>query len=298
MPKMQEDIALNVANAYLQILFNIENLKVQKEQLKINNEQLEQSSELADAGMIPRGDLLEIKANIAENQQRVVAAENALLISKLSLAQLIQLEDFKNFDVATEGYEVEETSLLLQSPEAIFEKAKESRVDLKIAENNIAIAESDLKLARGAYQPRLTGFYSFNTRAAYADRVVGAELDPNNPTTSIGFVEATGEVVVSPNFRPILGNPDSVWNQFDINKGQSFGVQLTVPIFNGFAVRNNVERSKISIERSKLLKNQAELELELDVHTAFADVKGALKAYETASTALEAREEATRFAKE
>jgi len=104
--------------------------------------------------------------------------------------------------------------------------------------------------------------------------------------------------VVSPNFRPILGNPDSVWNQFDINKGQSFGIQLTVPIFNGFSVRNNVERSKISIERSKLLKNQTELELELDVHTAFADVKGALKAYETASTALEAREEATRFAKE
>lgn len=296
--KMQEDIALNVANAFLQILFNIENLKVQREQLEINNKQLEQSSQLVDAGMIPRGDLLEIKANIAANKQRVVTAENALLISKLSLAQLIQLEDFKNFDVATDGYEVEETSLLLQTPEAIFEKSKKTRTDLKIAETNVSIAESDLKIAKGAYQPRLTGFYSFNTRAAYADRIVGVEPDPNNPTTNVGFVESTGEVVVSPNFRPVLGSPESPWDQFDTNKGQSFGLQLTVPIFNGFATRNNVERSKINIERSKLMKEQAERDLELNVYTAFADVKGALNAYEAALTALESREEASRFAKE
>lgn len=296
--KMQEDIALNVANAYLQILFNIENLKVQKEQLEINNKQFDQSSQLVDAGMIPRGDLLEIKATIAANEQRVVNSENALLISKLSLAQLIQLEDFKNFDVETEGYEVEETPLLLQSPEAIYEKAKETRTDLRIAETNVEIAERDLKIARGAYQPRLTGFYSFNTRAGYADRILGVEPDPENPTSTVGFVESTGEVVVSPNFRPVLGNPESVWDQFDLNKGQSFGLQLTVPIFNGFATRNNVQRSQINIERSKLVKEQTELDLELNVYTAYTDVNGALNAYEAAISTLESREEAFRYAQE
>lgn len=296
--KMQDDIALNVANAFLQILFNIENLKVQNEQLEINNKQLERSNELVDAGMIPRGDLLEIKATIAANQQRVVTAENALLISKLSLAQLIQLEDFKDFDVATEGYEVAETSLLLQTPEAIFEKAKETRIDLKIAENNLAIAENDLKIAKGAYQPRISGFYSFNSRATNADRIVGIEPDLINPTTNVGFVEATGQEVVRQNFTPILGSPESITNQFDTNKGQSFGLQLAVPIFNGFAVRNNVQRSKINIERSKLTKNQTELQLELNVYTAFADVKGALNTYQASETALKAREEASRFAKE
>lgn len=296
--KMQEDVALNVANAYLQILFNIENLKVQKEQLENNNKQLDQSSELVDAGMIPRGDLLEIKATIAANEQRVVNSENALLISKLSLAQLIQLEDYKNFDVETEGYEVVETPLLLQSPEAIFEKAKETRTELKIAETNVDIAERDLKIARGAYQPRLSGFYSFNTRAGYADRIVGVEPDTDNPTSTIGFVESTGEEVVSPNFRPVLGNPESAWDQFDLNKGQSFGLQLTVPIFNGFATRNNVQRSKINIERSKLIQEQTELDLELNVYTAFTDVNGALNAYEAALSTLESREEALRYAKE
>lgn len=296
--KMQEDVALNVANAYLQILFNIENLKVQNEQLEMNKRQLSQTSELVDAGVIPRGDLLEIKATIAANEQRVVNSENALLISKLSLAQLIQLEDFKNFDVETEGYEVEETSLLLQSPDAIFEKSKETRTELKIAETNVELAERELKIARGAYQPRLTGFYSFNTRAGYTDRIVGFEPDTDNPTSAIGFVESTGEVVVSPNFMPVLGNPESVWDQFDRNKGQSFGLQLTVPIFNGFATRNNVQRSKINIERSKLIQEQAELDLELNVYTAFSDVKGALNAYDAALSTLESREEAFRYAQE
>ena len=60
--KMQEDIALNVANAYLQVLFNKENLKVQQEQLAINEKQFKRSEELVKAGSIPRGDLLDVKA--------------------------------------------------------------------------------------------------------------------------------------------------------------------------------------------------------------------------------------------
>ena len=65
--KMQEDIALNVANAFLQVLFNKENLKVQQEQLAINEKQLTRSTELVNAGAIPRGDVLDIKANLASD---------------------------------------------------------------------------------------------------------------------------------------------------------------------------------------------------------------------------------------
>ena len=55
--KMQEDVALNVANAFLQVLFNKENLKVQQEQLLNNEKQLNRSIELVNAGSIPRGDM-------------------------------------------------------------------------------------------------------------------------------------------------------------------------------------------------------------------------------------------------
>lgn len=296
--KMQEDIALNVANAYLQILFNIENLKVQKEQLANNQKQLTRSSEMVDAGMIPRGDLLEIKATVAGDEQRVVAAENTLLLSKLSLAQLLQLEDFVNFDVVSEGYEAEETELLLQTPLSIYKKAKETRTELRIAETNLAIAERDIKIARGARMPRLQGFYSFNTRAAYFDRVVGSEISSTNPTIPIGVVEGTGQSVVRPNIIPILAGPDNIWNQFDLNKGQNFGFQLSIPILNGLSARNNVQRSKVNLERSRNLLSQQELDLERNVYTAFTDVKGTLNAYEAAISALESRTEAFRYAKE
>ena len=74
--KMKDDVALNIANAFLQILFNKENLKVQNEQLANTEKQLARTNELVNAGSIPRGDLLDIKATIAGNKQNIIIAEN------------------------------------------------------------------------------------------------------------------------------------------------------------------------------------------------------------------------------
>jgi outer membrane protein len=253
---------------------------------------------MVDAGMIPRGDLLEIKATVAGDEQRVIAAENTLLLSKLSLAQLLQMEDFVNFDIVSDGYEADETELLLRTPVSIFEKAKETRTELRIAETNLAIAERDIRIAKGARLPRIQGFYSFNTRAAYFDRVIGSEISTLNPFTAIGVVEGTGQTVVRPNFVPIFAGPDNIWNQFDLNKGQNFGFQLSIPVLNGLSARNNVQRSKVNLERSKQLLSQQELDLERNVYTAFTDVKGSLNAYKAALSALESRTEAFRYARE
>ncbi|WDO13370.1 TolC family protein [Flavobacterium sp. WW92] len=296
--KMKDDVSLNVANAFLQILFNKENLKVQKEQLQNNEKQKQRTEALVDAGSVPRGDLLDMNATVASSQQAVIVAENTLLISKLSLAQLLQLEDFQNFDIADNDYEVRESEVMLQSPSAIFEKAKEERAELKIAKTNLEIAKKDVRIARGAYQPSLQGFYSFSTRASYSDRVTGFELNPQNPTRVIGVVEGTNQNVVTPNTSPLLGSPAPVFDQFSDNKGHSFGVQLNIPILNGLSARNNVERSKIALERSRTVYSQQELDLERNVYTAFTDAKGALKSYESALVALDARTEAFNYAKE
>lgn len=296
--KMKDDVSLNVANAFLQILFNKENLKVQKEQLQNNEKQMERTTELVNAGSVPRGDLLDMKATVASSQQAVIIAENTLLISKLSLAQLLQFEDFQNFDIAEDDYEVTESETMLQTPSEIFEKAKETRVELKLAKANLEVAEKDVTIARGAYQPTLQGFYSFSSRAAYSDRVIGVVPNASNPTTQIGVVPGTDLIVVQPNFSPLLGRPAPVFDQFSDNKGHSFGVQLSIPILNGFSARNNVERSKVALDRSKIAYSQQELDLERNVFTAFTDAKGALKSYESALAAVEARTEAYNYAKE
>lgn len=296
--KMKDDISLNVANAYLQILFNKENLKVQKEQLISDERQQARSKELVDAGVVPRGDLLDVKATVAADNQRVIAAENSLFLSKLSLAQLLQLDDFQNFDIQDVNYEANQSPTMLEKPEDIVNKAKQERVELKIARTNLEIAEKDVKIAKGAYQPSITGFYSFSSRVSYSDRIVGATVDTANPTSVIGQVEGTGQNVLQPNYTSVLGNPRPFFDQLSDNKGHNFGLQLNVPIFNGFATRNNVERSKIALERSKTTLSQTEQDLERNVYTAITNAKGALNAYEAAVTTLEARKEAFNYAKE
>ncbi|MGM8360405.1 TolC family protein [Flavobacterium sp. ARAG 55.4] len=274
--KMKDDIALNVANAYLQVLFNKENLKVQNEQLAIDNKQLNRTQELVNAGNLPKGDLLDVKATIAADNQKIINAENALLISKLSLAQLLQLESFDNFDIADTNEFQMEQDILSETPTAIYDKARQERMELKIAQTNLEIAQKNVMIAKGAYQPTLRGFYNFNSRVSYAD---------------VALRDNTGAVIGTQ-------SPPKFIDQFNDNKGQSFGFQLNVPVFNGFSVRNNVERSKVNYEKSKIALEQQELDLERNVYTAFTDVKGALKAYEAAIEALDSREQSYNYSKE
>lgn len=269
--KMEEDVALNVVNAYLQILFNKENIKVHKQQFQADSLQLIRSQELVDAGMIPSGDLFDLKATIATDKQRIIQEEYNLLISKMSLAQLLQIDDFKDFDIADVEYEFEENAIFFQTPETIFSKAKEERTELKIAQNSVTLAEKDVEIAKGAYLPSLSGFYSFSSRVSYAKIPDGMG----------------GEM-----------NPPAFWDQFDLFKGHNFGLQLNIPIFNGFSTRNNVERSKVNLEKTRLALEQTELDLERNVYTAFADANGALQTYKATEETLKAREEAFRYTTE
>jgi len=274
--KMKDDVSLNVANAFLQILFNKENIKVQKEQLANNERQFNRTQELVNAGSVPRGDLLDIKATVADNKQKVIQAENAFLISRLSLAQLLQLQDFQDFDIADENYEANQSEVMFQTPDAIYKKALEERVEVKLAKANREVAEKDVTIAKGAFLPTLSGFYAFNSRISYSD------------------------IPVFDSFGNFVGytNPAPFFNQFSDNKGHNFGLQLNIPILNGFSVKNNVARSKVALERTNIALSQSQIDLERNVYQSFTDAKGAFNSYESAVVALEARENAFNYAKE
>ncbi|WP_289664956.1 TolC family protein [Flavobacterium panacagri] len=273
--KMQEDISLNVASAFLQILSNKEDLKVKKEQLAIDEKRFTRSEEMVNAGTIPRGDLYDLKATVATDKQNIAVSENNLLISKLSLAQLLQLKEFADFDVVENNNLADENNILAQTPVEIYAKAKDIRTELKLAQTNLEIAEKNVAIAKGAFQPTLSGFYGFNTRASYSDQV---------------RLDAAGN--------PYTVGPDPLFQQFSDNKGHNFGFQLNVPIFNGFSVKNNVERSKVSLEKSKIDLEQKSLDLQRNVYTAFTDAKAALNTYEASTVTLEARQQAYNYAKE
>ncbi|MCG9971528.1 TolC family protein [Christiangramia crocea] len=296
--KMKDDIALFVADAYLQVLFNKQNLEVLKAQNEVTQEQIERTRDLVEAGVLPEGDLLEIRATMADEQQKMILAENQIQISLISLAQTLGIKDYQNFDIVERDYNILGSEILDNSVYDVIERAKEERSEIKIAEASKELAEKDVELAKGAYLPTLNAFFNYNTRATGQDQVVDIIPDPDNPTRQIGFVEGTNQAVLSPNTIPVLGSPLPFFDQLSRNDGFSYGVQLNIPVLNGFATRNQVKRNEIGVLRAEYRLEQAELDLEANVYQAFTDAKGAFKAYEAALVAVEAQEKAFEYATE
>ncbi|WP_225036808.1 TolC family protein [Winogradskyella sp. SM1960] len=299
--KMKDDISLFVANNYLQVILNKANLKVFKSQNEVTKAQIQRTQELVDAGSLPRGDLLEIKATDASEQQSIINAENSIQISLISLAQLLLIKDYENFDIEDEGYDIIDEGISEKSVSEILSKAKETRSEIKIAEQNVELANKDLQIAKSANYPTLSAFFGYDTR--YTDAAsFDQRIDPNNPTITqeIGTVQGTGQVVVGevPNTFAVEVGADPFVDQLYQNDGISYGLQLNIPILNGFATKGNIQRNKINLERTKFQLEQAELDLESTVFQAYVDAKGALKSYEAAKSAVESQQLAYDYAKE
>lgn len=297
--KMKDDISLLVANNYLQIILNKANLEVLVSQNQVTKEQIKQTDELVKAGVLPEGDLLEIKATDASEQQSIVNAENQVQISLISLAQVLLIKDYENFDIEEEGYGVVDS--LGDTPiEVIIQNAKDNRSEIRIAEQNLELAKKDLQIAKGANLPTLSAFFGYDTRYTNTPNFVN-QVDPDNPITTapIGRVEATGQTVVAdfPNTFAVETAPDKFMEQLWENDGIAYGFQLNIPVLNGFNTKASVRRNKVNVERSKFLLEQAELDLESSVYQAYVDAKGALKAYDAAKSAVKSQELAYDYAK-
>ncbi|MBQ4914019.1 TolC family protein [Maribacter sp. MMG018] len=268
---LKDDIRLNVVNAYLQILSNKEALKVSKAQYAVTEQDLKRTKELVESGVVPRGDLLEIEATAANQEQQIVNNEGLVLISRINLAQLLQITDYENFDIADESFDVPLSDVLNNTPKTIFSKALEFRNDIKFSESNVDLAEKDLEIAKGAYAPTLSAFFQYGTRYSDVTQIPDATGMPYTPSFT-----------------------DQMW----IFDGISYGAQLNIPIFNGWSTRNNVKRSQISLEKSKLQLEQDKLALESTVNQAYIDVTTFRKSYEAAEKTLEARKLAYEYSKE
>nr|WP_321234351.1 TolC family protein [uncultured Psychroserpens sp.] len=299
--KMKDDISLFVANGYLQVILNKANLEVLKSQNEVTKEQIQRTNDLVEAGSLPRGDLLEIQATDASEQQSIINAENSIQISLISLAQLLLIKDYETFDIEDEGYDIVDAGIADKDISEILAKAKESRSEIKIAEQNVELAKKDLQIAKGANLPTLSAFFGYDTRYTNATNFV-QQVDPDNPTITqqIGVVEATGQSVVGTFANTFAQevSADPFVDQLYQNDGIGYGLSLNIPIFNGFATKGNIKRNKINLERTKFQLEQAELDLESTVYQAYVDAKGALKSYEAAKSALESQQLAYDYAKE
>ena len=262
------DIRLNVAINYLNILSNKEAAKVAKALYAVTEQDLKRTRELVESGVVARGDLLEIEATAATREQQIINAENDVLISRINLAQLLQITDYENFDISDTEFEVPPADILKNSPKDIFNKAISYWYETKFFETNVELAEKDLSIAKGAAYPTLSAFFNYNTR--YSDQF----LDP-----------ITGQVI------PFK---EQLW----INDGIAFGAQINIPVFNGWSTRNNIKRSQIDVKKAELELEQNKLNLETNINQAYVDVINSSKAYDAALKTREARVLALDYSKE
>jgi len=273
--KMKNDISLNVLNAYLNVLFNKETIKTAKSQVKISKEQLEKTTKLVKAGVQPKGNLLDVEATYASDQEKLVNAQNGLDLALLNLTQLLQLPK-NNFDVKDVTIKIPTVSLITNNPNVIFEKAVKSKPEIKSAELNLESSKMGIKIAESAYLPSLNLSYSLNT---FYNHLQGQSDNFINPITN--------EVV-----------DNSFFTQLDNNLGHSVGLSLRIPIFNKFLTKSNVNKAKINVKISKYQLENQKLKLREAIERAFTDAKSSLKSYEAAKKSLVAQNESFRYAQE
>jgi outer membrane protein len=292
---MKDDVSLFVANAYLQVMFNRELEQVQRFQLELAKQELERTQLSIESGILTPVEIYEIEANVATQEQAVVQAENAYRLSRISLAQLLLITDYENFDIAKEDFDIPFSEILTETPKDIFEKALTQRNDIKLGITNLEIAEKDIDLAKGALMPTLSAFYNYNTRISYSDRFIETG---NLLQTPIGVVQNNGAVVVSQFPEREIAGPLSFGTQFGQNDGQSYGLSLNIPIFNGLSAKNNIKRRKLNLKRLENQLEQTKLDLENTINQAYNNAKGAYKFYDASEKTLIARKQAFDIAKQ
>jgi outer membrane protein len=242
--KTENDLALNIAALYMQILFDKELLLAAKAQLEVANMQVERTAILVKNNQLPEGNLLEVQSIAASETYNVTTLENNLSLSLLDLAQALDLEDVTNFDI--QRPEIGElTGMEMADVNSIYGQAVATLPQIASSELQLESSLKDIKIAKGALLPQL----SFN--AGW-----GSDVSKMKNQENFDFTQS-----------------------FKDNSYEYVGLSLSIPIFNGLSARQNVANAKIGY-----LSAQHELEkekqvLRKDVQKAYTDAQAAFRQY-------------------
>ena len=258
----QNDLISSIALSYLQILFNEELYQTSKSQLDLTKIQENRIKTLVEAGSIAQGELLNIQSQLALEEQQLIQAENQLNLSKLQLAQLLELNQYENLNVLKLDIKVP-IFKIQNNINTDYAIALNTQSSIKSSELQINSAIYDLKIAKANYLPNLSIGYRIST--LYLDNV-------NDMFT---FNE-----------------------QLENNQQSAIYLSLNIPIFNKWSVRNSVAQSKIQIENSQLNAQQAKNELRKNMEQAYADQLAAYKKYQATQKAVIAFKEAYTYINE
>ena len=175
--KIQNDISLNLASGYLNILFNQELFLIAQEQKAITAQQVERTKKLVDAGTLAKGNLLSLEAQLAAEELQEITTKNNLELSVLQLLQMLDLTPEEKFDIIRPVINVPETVNLKVKPNEVLSMAMSTQPQIKSAELKVQSSIKDLSISHGLYSPTLTMQGSYGTGfSGAAERIKGMTL--------------------------------------------------------------------------------------------------------------------------
>jgi outer membrane protein len=294
--KSKNDLALNVASAFLNVLLSKELLTVATHNYDATAMQTARWSKLFKEGQIAEGQWNESIARQAADQAVVVKARNDLQSAKLSLLLLMRMNtmDPEAFDISMSV--AEEPRLLSETPQQVYETALSRMPEVKAAQMSTLSADYGVKIARSAYYPSLSANFSMGTGYSGAAKVISG--NPDISSLPIGTVLGTGDTVYTfpqmdfSNASYVTKPFSSQWKD-NINK--SMFITLTVPIFNGFSIKNNAKKATLAKIQADLALEQTQQNLRQAVYQAYYDAVSARSQYESATEAERASEKSFRW---
>lgn len=233
--RIKNDISLQIAQQYLNVLLNREITKISRSALE-NADRLYQRAKITtDVGTTARTVLAEAEAALAREKQNVKTAEINTGRSLFALAMLLQLPDYKNFDVQEVPVDNAPDAPLF-SAENIIDKAYDNQPQIKAAESRIKSAEAQTKINETAFWPTITAT---------------AGLGSSDFMLFNAGVDINGNRIIQSGF----------FKQYKDNFGQQVGVTANIPIFNKGITRLNVEQAKINedIAKNTLLQQKQQV---------------------------------------
>ena len=293
--KARNDLSLNVASAYLQLLLSEELIRSNQSRVASSQAQVARAQILLKAGSVAESNLLDSQSQLASDELNVITATNQRDIARLNLVQLLNLDPASaaNFqiDVPQLADPDNEPPVSLDL-EATYQTATSTLPEIKAADLRVQSARRSIDLARGGFYPRLalagiaSTAYSSSafTRRLTGDVLPGSalpvfQIDPSNPNNP---PQPSPYVVLTPGQPAFEFLPTGFFNQLNNNIGKTIQFALSVPILNGLQVRTNVQRSLINEELSRVRAEQARLTLRQSIEQAFVDARAAQLQYSAA----------------
>jgi len=246
--KAKEDISINIASVYLQVLFNEELYRISLGQVELSKEQYNRIERLAEVGKASPAEVAEAKARVAQDEMNAVQANNDYRLALLDLSQLIELETPEGFLLEEPAVKIELTPLT--PPDEIFQIALGSKASIQ-AQYRLEGSKHSIRIAQSGYYPQL----SFN-----------GSLGTNYYST----INRTFSQQMSDNFNKYIG------------------FNLSVPIFNRLATRNRVRTARLQRENYSLQLDNAKKNLYKEIQQAWYNAAASESKYTSSSTAASA----------